>query len=167
MPSDHRIRRLDPEASREITLVATRMRQTLVEVLGEERGVAMYSMEWLEDRVRFHLDASRSEGAVFLAETDEEIVGHTITRVERDDGGAPFGLFSTTYVVPPHRGRGVASALLRRGEAWMRERRLAYAATDTSDTNVKLIALYEKHGYAIALRAGEMVRLQKSLGDAA
>lgn len=160
------IRTLDPEASREITLVATRMRQTLVEVLGEERGSAMYTMEWLEDRVRFHLDASRSEGAVFLAEADEEIVGHTITRVERDDGDAPFGLFSTTYVVPSHRGRGVASALLRRGEAWMRERRLAYAATDTSDTNVKLVALYGKHGYAIALRAGEMVRLRKSLGDA-
>jgi hypothetical protein len=38
------IRPLNPASEEEITFVAARMRQTLCEVLGEERGRAMYSI---------------------------------------------------------------------------------------------------------------------------
>lgn len=158
------IRTLDPRSPSEIVLVAERMRRTLIEVLGEERGTAMYSMEWLRDRVGFHLDPARSDGQVFLAvDPGGEIHGHTIVRVERDDDGRRIGLFSTTYVVPARRRSGEASQLLRRGEEWMRERELPAAVTYTSETNAKLIALYEKHGYRIVLRSSEMVRLHKRL----
>lgn len=157
-----RVRPLDAESEAELDLVAERMRATLEEVLGEERGRAMYTLDWLRDRVRFHLDPARSTGAVFVAE-DGAIVGHTIVRVEQDEDGSRFGLFSTTYVAPTHRRAGVAKGLLARGEAWMREHGMRRAATDTSATNEKLISLYEQHGYAIVLRAGEMVRLAKAL----
>ncbi|MBZ0117118.1 MAG: GNAT family N-acetyltransferase [Sandaracinaceae bacterium] len=162
------VREIDPMSSAEIALVAERMRATLVEVLGQERAVAMYSMDWLEDRVRQHVDPARSIGAVFVACTepassDSAIAGHCIVRVEHDEAGAPYGLFSTTYVVPEHRRGGVATALLCRGERWMRERALPLAATATSQANAKLIGLYEKHGYTIVLRAGEMLRLEKKL----
>jgi GNAT superfamily N-acetyltransferase len=157
------IREIDAGSEMEIDLVATRMRATLEEVLGEERGREMYSMEWLRDRVRFHLDPARSTGAVFVAEDGEAIVGHTIVRIERDDDAGPFGLFSTTYVAPSHRRAGVAKLLLARGEAWMRAHAMSSAATDTSESNTKLIQLFEQHGYAITLRAGTMVRLTKSL----
>lgn len=159
------IREIDPGSAGEIALVAERMRATLVEVLGEERAVAMYSIDWLVDRVRHHLDPARSTGAVFVACAEREIVGHSIVRVENDGGGASYGLFSTTYVAPEHRRSGVATALLERGEQWMRERALPLAATATSQANAKLIGLYEKHGYTIVLRAGEMLRLEKRLED--
>ena len=77
------IRPIDPQSAREIELVASRMRATLMEVLDPARGEAMYTIEWLDDRVRQHLDG-RHVGAVFVAEDDGEIVGHTIVRIEHD-----------------------------------------------------------------------------------
>lgn len=165
-----RIRPIDAEREEEIELVAARMRATLEEVLGQERGRSMYSLEWLRDRVRFHLDPARSTGAVLVAvdADDGAIVGHTIVRVQEDAedasaGGAPFGYFSTTYVAPERRRGGVARALVERGEAWMRERGMRRAATDTSETNARLIELFESRGYAIVVRAGTMVRLARTL----
>ena len=127
----------------------------------------MCSMPWLLDRVRFHLDPSRSTGAVFVAEDAEgAICGHTIVRVEPDHDRPKGGLFSTIYVEPAHRAAGVATRLIGRGEAWMKGHGLTHAATCTSDANVKLIALFEKHGYAIVHAESEMVRLQRALGSA-
>lgn len=161
-----RIRELSPDAEEELDLVARRMRMTLEEVLGEEEGRALYTMDWLRDRVRFHLDPARSTAAVFLAEDHGgTISGHTIVRVDHDDSGQPIGLFSTTYVEPSARRAGIAKQLLLRGEAWMRERGMPVGVTDTSETNAKLIRLFEGHGYAIVHREGGMVRLAKPLRD--
>ena len=38
---------INPHSTDEIELVAARMRQTLIEVLGEEEGTALSSMDWL------------------------------------------------------------------------------------------------------------------------
>ncbi|MBI5168384.1 MAG: GNAT family N-acetyltransferase [Candidatus Eisenbacteria bacterium] len=162
------IRPIDPEAHDEVALVAERMRLTLVEVLGEETGGAMYTREWLEDRVREHLDPARLRGQVFVAvESGGAVAGHTIVRIEEDDGGRAFGVFSTTYVAPDARRGGVADALLDRGEAWMREQQVTVAQTWTSDTNDPLLALFRKHGYALTLRVPEkkMVVLSKAFED--
>lgn len=58
-----------------------------------------------------------------------------------------------------------------RGEAWMREHALPEAATWTSATNARLIALHAKHGYA-EVESGpnqqtgtRMVRLAKALAE--
>lgn len=140
------LRPLDPAAPSEIDLVARRMRATLVEVEGEAVGTALYTLEWLRDRVRWHLD--RPDAAVLLAvDAAGQIVGHTIVRKEEDADTGPYGLFSTTYVVPEARRAGVADALLRAGEDWMRSRSLPRGATWTSAGNTKLIRLYAKHGY--------------------
>ena len=158
-----RIREIDASSAEEIALVAGRMRRTLIEVLGEERGVSMYTMEWLEDRVRFHLDPSRCMGCVLLAEaTDGKIAGHAIIREESVDG-RKIGLFSTFWVEPEYRRRAIATGLLESGERWMRERCLTVAATNTSDANEKLIRLMRRQGYHIALKTDEMVHLTKPL----
>jgi GNAT superfamily N-acetyltransferase len=160
------IRPLDPASEEEIALVARRMRATLAEVVGAARGPEMFTLEWLMERVRWHLEPSRA--AVFLAEHGGAIVGHTIVR-EQPWRGGPSGLFSTTYVAPEARRLGVARALLERGEAWMRERGLPSASTWTAAHNVKLIRLYEGRGYAVVETQSEggddMVRLGRSLSD--
>lgn len=154
---------LDPTRGDLIDRVALRMRLTLQEVLGEEAGRTLYTLEWLVDRVWFHLDPGRSRAAVLLAWAGEDrMVGHTIVRVETGEDGLPLGLFSTTYVDPAHRRQGVADRLLTSGEAWMRGQNLDRAATDTSATNGKLIALYRKHGYEIILARDGMVRLGRT-----
>lgn len=152
------IRPLKSDAER--ALVARRMRQTLVEVLGEQRGTSMYTLAWLEQRVGEHL--GREDAAVLLAEDAGAISGHTIVRVEEDDRGR-FGLFSTTFVAPEARRQGIAAALLAAGEAWMTDRALPRAVTWTAADNARLIRLYEGRSYRIVERSGEMVRLERTL----
>lgn len=171
------IRAINPDSEDEINLVAQRMRDTLIEVEGEQAGTALYSIEWLRQRVRFHLDPAQALAKVYLALQDDQagalplpqpVIGHTIVRQEFDAAGQPFGLFSTTYVLPLARRSGVAHQLLLQGETWMREQGLPAAATWTSQTNLKLIRLYARHGY-VQVEQGEhqetgtmMVKLAKS-----
>ena len=130
--------------------MAERMRLTLLEVVGEE----LYTMEWLRARVDFHLE----HGAVFVAEEQDEILGHTIVRVEE---GA--GLFSTTYVAPPHRRRKVAQLLVARGEEWLRARGMDEAVTYTAETNLPLQRLFQGLGYAEGERREGFVKLSRRL----
>jgi len=119
----------------------------------------MYTLAWLRARVRFHLDPKAATGAVFVSEGRAGgISGHTIVRME----GA-HGLFATTFVTPRARRHGIASDLLRRGEAWMCDRGLTRAATYTAASNAKLIALYRKHGYRLTPVEAEMVMLERCL----
>lgn len=160
-----RIRVVDAASSAEIELVATRMRETLVEVLGEERGSSMYSLDWLVARARFHLDASACTGQIFVSESElGRITGHTIVRVETDPDGVRFGLFSTTYVEPAARRTGVAGNLLRRGEQWMIGHGLGQSKTYTDPRNRPLIELFRRHGYALAHGGDEFALLSKQLG---
>ncbi len=93
MDDGFRIRDIDPASDAEVDLVARRMRQTLVEVEGEEAGMALYTMQWLRDRVRWHLDPASTTGRVFLAEgPGGQVLGHAIVRIEADDSGRRFGL---------------------------------------------------------------------------
>jgi GNAT superfamily N-acetyltransferase len=131
--------------------------------------IEQYTLDWLVQRVRWHLDARHCIGAVFVAvEANECISGHAIVRVERDDAGQCFGLFSTTYVDPASRRRGIATALLTHGLQWMQAQGMSASATWTAASNLKLIALYQKHGYQVTQRHrhdvtnSEMVRLSKS-----
>jgi GNAT superfamily N-acetyltransferase len=158
-----RVRPMALSSHAEVELVATRMRETLVEVLGQERGVALYTMEWLRERVLFHLDPAKSTATVLLSENQAgHVTGHTIVRIE-EEAGRKIGLFSTIFVEPDARRAGVAASLLMCGEAWMVQQRVAEATTYTSDANVKLINLFQKHGYRVTGAESEMVRLARPL----
>lgn len=163
------LRDLSPARDDEITLVAERMRDTLIEVEGDARGAGLYSLDWLVERVRWHLDAAFSDARVVLAEArGGEIVGHGIFRVE-GDGLLRQGLVATTYVMPSARRQGVAQRLLHEAEAWFTARGLPRCSTWTSSTNTPLIALYARSGYREAERGSNdlvdtmMVRLEKRL----
>lgn len=158
------LRDIDVDDPAEIALVASRMRQTLVEVLGEERGGSMYSMEWLIDRVMFHLDPTVCTGRVVLAVSDnEEILGHTIMRVQDDEALGRHGLFSTFYIVSKARGHGIAKAFLELGEDWMKSVGMTASMTCTDKDNVPLISLMRSSGYEVVLEKDDMVVLCKQL----
>lgn len=149
----------------DIALVAERMRLTLIEVLGYDTGANMYSMDWLRERVRWHLDPAQCTGEVFVVEVEGVIVGHTVVRLEPGDAGGLTGLFSTIYVIPEARRRGIADVLVQHGEAWFASHQMITMGTSTSETNFRLIMLFEKHGYKIVLRVPEshMIHLSKTL----
>ena len=164
------IRAIDATVSAEVALVARRMRETLIEVEGEAVGTALYSMDWLQERVRWHLDPGKCTGAVFLAvDKAERILGHTIVRVELKEPDCRFGLFSTTYVEPGARRRALGSQLLIHGENWMKRLGLGEATTWTSASNLKLIRLYARQGYVVTQHHAHettstpMVKLTKAL----
>lgn len=163
------LRMLDPHGDADREWVARGMHLTLVEVDGEQ-GRATYPLEWTRARLRELLDPARHVAQVFLAVAPDhpaDIAGHTIVRVNQMPDGRRYGLVSTTWVDPARRREGIADALLERGEAWIRAQGLDEAATWTSAANVRLIRLYEKHGFAVT-ESGErdgtpMVRLSKPL----
>ena len=164
------LRDLDPAREADFEWVALGMHLTLVEVEGE-KGRETYSLAWTRARLREMLDRPRPcQAQVFLAVAADDpgfIVGHTILRLNMMPDGRVYGLVSTTYVDPAHRRAGLADRLLDRGEAWIREQGMTEAVTWTSATNVRLIRLYEKHGYAVTetgVNDGTaMVRLAKAL----
>ena len=148
------IRHLTRGEEQIILSVASRMRSTLVEVLGEERGLSLYSLDWLQNRVLFHIE----KGRVLVAEDAGELLGHCMLRVEGD-----LGLVATTYVRPESRRSGVAQALISAGEVWLRARGVRHLATDTAQGNTKLIQLFLHRGFLVVHTTDEMLRLQKTL----
>jgi len=151
--------------SAELPLIASRMRNTLIDVLGEEVGESMYSLEWLYDRAVSHIDG-RLLGAIYIARVGPENhnVGHIIVRQEEDEHGQ-FGLVTTSYVLPEMRRKGLASALLGAAHNWFLSRKLLRTATDTAENNRPLIELYGRHGYEVIFHSKEkqMVRLSREL----
>jgi ribosomal protein S18 acetylase RimI-like enzyme len=158
------LRPIDASAPEEIALVATRMRATLIEVLGERRGREMYNLDWLEARVRWHLDPACVEGAVTLIATGEHgIAGHVLLRVESDERGERYALISTIYVLPAARRLGLADALVTWGEEWSRARGLTRVMTYTDKDNAPLQTLLRRRGYELTRMNEEFVRLARTL----
>ncbi len=156
-----KIREIDPQSQAEISLVAQRMRQTLIEVLGEEKGTAMYTMDWLTERVRWHLDPKRR---VFLSENEaRQITGHAIARIESGDDGILLGYFSTVFVALDSRRQGIAGTLLRHVESWFLENGIPKIVYNTAKNHSAIIALFSAHGYRITYSEFEMIQLTKVL----
>jgi GNAT superfamily N-acetyltransferase len=160
----HRVRAIDPQSRVEVELVASRMRQTLVEVLGEEVGGNMYTMDWLIQRVLWHLDPNQCVGQVFLSEDSEgTITGHTIVRIQPDETGKKIGLFSTFFVEPGSRNQAVATSFVAHGEKWMLDHGMITAMTYTAESNDRLKSLLISLGYQAVAAPNQMIALSKSL----
>ena len=90
------VRPLDSTCETEADWVANRMQRTLGEVLGPA-GETRYSIEWLRERVLWHVQDEACTGAVYLAKNHEgNLLGYTIVRVEEEEARPQFGLFSTS-----------------------------------------------------------------------
>jgi len=156
-----KIREIDPHSEVEINLVAQRMRQTLVEVLGKEKAESMYTMDWLIERVRWHLDSKNTDGRVFLSEDrGGKIVGQAIARI---DHGSSFGYFSTIFVEPAFRRNGIALSMMKHVEDWFLENKMPKIVYNTANNHFALISLFKSYGYKITEAESEMVQLTKSL----
>lgn len=160
------IRELSSDSETEILLVGQRMRKTLIDVLGEEKGCALYTVEALIDRVRWHLDTAKRNGRVYLSQDElGNITGQTLARVETDETGTEFGRFSMVYVEPEFRRRGIAAQLISTVEHWFQDLGMPKIIYNTGETNQRVIDLFCRRGYRVTYwnREGEMVQLTKTL----
>jgi len=160
--ADVDIRPLEPAARVEVELVARRMADTLDEVLGANRDSERYGHDWLVNRVLQHLDPSQIDGQVLVAAKSGVVVGHTIVRIDADEAGNAIGLFSTIYVAPAHRRSGIATALIKRGEAFFHDRAMR-TVTYTDRGNQKLQELFLRHGYSMTPMPRNFVALSRQL----
>ncbi len=157
------IRTINPKSSKEISLVASRMQKTLIDVLGKAKGESLYSMDWLVERVNWHLAPERV-AQVLLAETQQqEIVGQAIVRLEENSEGHAYGYFSTIYVAPEYRNQGVAKKLIQEITSWSLNQGFPYIIYNTARDNDRLIGLFQKFGFLISLTESDMVQLKKTL----
>jgi GNAT superfamily N-acetyltransferase len=161
------LREIDRASQAEVTLVVQRMRQTLIDVMGESKAVALYSLDALADRLRWHLDPEVTNAKVYLSEDRTgHITGQAIARVEIDETGAHFGYFSTLFVEQESRRQGIATSLLSQVEKWFIELGMPKIVYNTAADNSRLIPLFQRHGYRITHSEGEMVQLTKLLKPA-
>jgi ribosomal protein S18 acetylase RimI-like enzyme len=159
---NYKIREINPDSESEISLVANRMRQTLVEVLGEQKGTELYSMTWLLDRVRWHLDPNQTTAKIFLSEDlNGAVIGHAFARIEADTQGSHYGYFSSIFVAPEFRNKGIANALILHVNSWLAEMKMSKVVYNTAVNHSKLIRLFERHGFKITHTEGEMIQLTK------
>lgn len=82
-----------------------------------------------------------------MARVDGRAVGHAIALMRTDADGVRHGYSYTRYVLPAHRRKGVAGALLRAAGRWWIERDAAYVTAHTHATNTGLQALFARAGF--------------------
>ncbi len=97
----------------------------------------------------FFMSIHRSYPDLFLvAEADGRIVGYIMCRIERSFWGRRKGHVISIAVLPEHRRRGIATALMKEALSRMAER---YGATEcyleVRVSNKPAISLYEKLGF--------------------
>ncbi len=121
-------------------------------------------MDWLVSRVLWHLDTSQTVARIFLLENSElQIQGHAIARIETDENENKYGYFSTIFIEPKSRNVGLANTLLIHVESWFREMKMPKVIYNTAENHTKLIRLFERNGFQITDKQSEMVQLAKWL----
>ena len=96
------------------------------------------------------------EAALFTAERGGEIVGFAQCQLRHDyvegTSSSPVGYLEGIYVEEAHRNRGVAAALLRACEAWVKEKGCTEFASDCELTNMESLRFHRALGFEEANR---------------
>ncbi len=67
------------------------------------------------------------------------------------------------YVPPEHRGKGIASKLLKELEQWIKDLNYSRCVLETGKKQPEAIALYKKHGYQIIPPYGQYKNVENSV----
>jgi ribosomal protein S18 acetylase RimI-like enzyme len=162
LPIVAKIRDINPNSNEEIKIVAERMRETLIEVLGKDKGESMYSLEWLTERVLWHLDSKNTDGKVIvICNKEQKIFGHAICRIDYDDQKKPFGYFSTIFLAQEFRNLGLASEIVTFVENWFISKNVNKFVYNTATNHTAILKLFHKHGFKKEDSSSEMVQLVK------
>jgi ribosomal protein S18 acetylase RimI-like enzyme len=120
--------------------------RSLEPALPEGEHMADAYLEFLFER------CTRWGGKVFVAEIDEAIVGFVgvLTRVPPDapdEHQSEYAYISDLVVLPSHRQRGIATALLQHAEAFARANSAKILRIGVLASNQVALALYHKKGF--------------------
>lgn len=99
-----------------------------------------FSRPWSENGLREELE--NPNAAFFAAEIGDIVLGYAGMHCALDEG-----FIANIAVLPVFRGKGVASALLRRFDEIARERKLSRLTLEVRQSNEPAISLYKKFGF--------------------
>ena len=102
----------------------------------------------------------------FICEVDSEVVGFlemNIRNFAEGSRSARVPYVEAWYVRPEFQGRGYGRVLMRRAEAWARERGFDELASDTEIENTRSIEMHKHLGFE---ETDRVVCFLKRLGDA-
>ena len=98
----------------------------------------------------------KPDAAFFLAMAEERAVGFAQCQLRHDyvEGteNSPVGYLEGIYVMPGHRGMGIAKQLLCACESWARSRNCMEFASDCELTNTESLQFHRKAGFEEANR---------------
>lgn len=152
MPGAYQVRRFQPG---EESTVADLMKA----LQDYERGLSddrPRGDEIAERHFRYLLDeCRRKDGRVFVAEMAGDIVAFMVVLVEQLDEGdvhlypryRKYGEVTDLFVLPSHRGQGIAGALLKEAEEYGRRRSLSRLYIRVLEKNQAARAFYQRADY--------------------
>jgi GNAT superfamily N-acetyltransferase len=129
----------------DLDFIAARFEETIA--LWEEYEVTAASVAkqraniegWLA-KEEMHLTVACLEGAP---------VGWNSLYITRDYSGRPLGKIIILYVVPEHRGRGIARRLKEEGEAWLRAAGARQVITEIDAKNERMLEINRRAGFTV------------------
>lgn len=85
-------------------------------------------------------------GSILVAEDNANLVGYIYLKTKRTDTGI-HGIIHHIFVDPEHRGRGLATQLMQKGEDYFRSKNLKSLRSTITITNEPSINMIKKFGY--------------------
>jgi len=154
---DIEIRDIDIKNESEFDLVTNRCMQTILETIPEfdnnpEKAQKQFSnFSFIEMRKMIKDSLADSNHKLLVAvNSKQEIVGHAIFSLKKDESNILYGFCFSRYVQKDYRRKGVATILLKKAEKWWEKNNAIYSVAATHEKNIKLIELFKKFGYEVS-----------------
>lgn len=122
-----------------------------------QMAVMMWDSHTVEDLCEtFAKIVGSEESAVFVAETDNQLVGFAQCQLRHDyvegTDSNPVGYLEGIFVMPQYRGRGYAKELLSKCEEWAKSKGCSEFASDCELDNSVSLNFHLNVGFAEANR---------------
>jgi len=126
-------------------ITITCFEQASLHAIAERKYGRLRGATWQERKLA-DIDADLQAGpaGAFVAAEGEEVVGFVTTRLDERTG---IGHIANLAVGPPHQGRGLGAALIRRALEYLTEQGMTHARIETLVGNSAGEYLYPKMGF--------------------
>jgi GNAT superfamily N-acetyltransferase len=158
----YQIRDLDESSEHELDTVTRMCMKTVLDTIPEfehdeeiaRRALPNFTFSAMRDMIR--ADFRKPTHRFFVVVDDcGRVVGHSMVSRKVTPQGRRFGHFFSRYVEPEHRRKGLGSRLMDAALAWFDDYDWEYLLAHTHEGNLRLRALFERHGFVVVERQNE------------
>ncbi|MFC1679152.1 GNAT family N-acetyltransferase [Elusimicrobiota bacterium] len=136
-----------PATSEEhLDFIANHFEETIA--LWEEYQVTPKSVQKRKDQIK-KWAAEENVHLTVASGRQAGVVGFNSLFVSKDYSGIAYGKIVILYVVPEHRGKGIAAKLKQEGESWLRSQGVKKVITEIDAKNERMLDINKKAGFRI------------------